>query len=115
MDMFIDSTLFPYEPNLVVKVFTDTHLRGGPIVPGFDRSDRERLPTESEVRFMGTGIEAAYLHEVRRYEDMLHDAFGRRELDNNGYGLFRVKLEYPVVPSTVAVVMDLEENRPVFD
>ena len=115
MDMFIDRNLFPCQPDLVVKVFTDTYFRGGPMIPGFDRSDRERLPTGAEVRYMGTGIKASYLHEVRRYEEMLRDAFARRELDHSEYDLYRVKMEYPVVPSTVAVVWDLEENRPVME
>ncbi len=110
MDMFIDRNLFSMKPNLVVRVFTDTHLRSACIVPGYERSDRERLPTGSEVRFMGSGIQASYLHEVRRYEDMLHDAFGRREFDDTRYDLYRVKLEYPVVPSTVAVIWELTES-----
>jgi hypothetical protein len=111
IDMFIDTNLFEFDPDLEVRVFTDTHLRGGPIIPGFERSDRERLPTGADVKFMGTGIQASYLHEVRRYEEMLRDAFGRRDLDDSRYGLYRVKLEYPVVPSTVAVVWELDENQ----
>jgi hypothetical protein len=105
MDMFIDRDLLN-RPELQLRVFTDVDYRGCPHVPGYLRSQRERLPTDSSVRFMGRGISASYLHEVRRYEEILRDAFSRRGLDDTKYDLYRVKLEYPVIPSTIAVIWE---------
>ena len=65
------------------------------------RSPHSRLPMDSLVHKLGTGVQAAFTAHIPRYVEMLEDAFGRMGWNPDGFVVYRTVIEYPVIPSTI--------------
>jgi hypothetical protein len=72
--------------------------------------EHERLPMRESVVYMGRGVDALETEEVPRYPEMIRTAMGKLGWDPNDYDAYRCRVEYPVVPSSVRV--EIELRRP---
>jgi hypothetical protein len=65
-------------------------------------------PYES-VTYLGKGPSVLYTADVPRYPELANYAFERLGWDGERFDVYRCRVEYPVLPSTVAMVFDLPE------
>ncbi|MBN2169710.1 MAG: hypothetical protein JW819_00145 [Candidatus Krumholzibacteriota bacterium] len=69
----------------------------------------ERLPISVAVRHLGRGPEAGYTVHVPRYVEMMARAFELLGCDAERFDLYRIVLQYPPIPATVAMWHDLPQ------
>jgi hypothetical protein len=91
------------EPTL--DVFTD-HRQIDPAEP-----DREcdRLALREKVIYLGRGASVLATTEVPRYEELAKYVFDRLTWDADEFDVYRCRVEYPMMPSSVKVMFDLPE------
>jgi hypothetical protein len=75
------------------------------------RMDSSQLPTAETVHHLGSGPEVSYTSSVPRYVEMVREVFSRTGWDGSKFHLFRVRLSYPVIPSSVYTVCTLPEKK----
>lgn len=68
-----------------------------------ERFERDKLPLNSEVQCLGTGIAGAYTPHLKKYPAMLEHAFDRLGWDPSGFQHCRVLIEYPVMPASLHI------------
>ena len=92
-----------------VGVYGGTHwdIVAGPH-PEFDKADR--LALRESATFLGNGPSVMHSPDVPRYEEMVRYAFERLGWDGERFGLFRCRVEYPVMPSRVTMHFELPEK-----
>jgi hypothetical protein len=72
----------------------------------------DRLPMQVAVDYLGKGPSAVHTADVPRYEEMLGFAFKRLGWDGEKFDVYRCRVEYPVMPSSVVMQFDLPEAPP---
>jgi len=65
------------------------------------RNPNSQLPIDTSIQKLGQGISAVYTPHLNWYADMIGDAFRRLNWNPDQFVVFRVEIEYPVVPSTI--------------
>ena len=75
------------------------------------RMDSSQLPTAETVHHLGNGPEVSYTSSVPRYVEMVREVFSQTGWDGSRFHLFRVKLSYPVIPSSIYTVSTLPEKK----
>jgi len=104
-DMLIAEGMYEHiQPT--VEVYTD-HRMVDHSLP--DRAI-DRLPMKVEVDYLGKGTSVVHTADVPRYEEMLKFAFKRLSWDGEKFGVYRCRVEYPVMPSSVVMQFDLPEK-----
>lgn len=104
-DQFVHEDVFgPIRPEL--QVYSD--LAGGSLLPGA-RQEADRLPAFESVQHLGKGISAIRTPDVPRYVEIVHYAFDRLGWDPARFDVFRVRMEFPAMPATVAMESPLPE------
>ena len=68
------------------------------------------LPLRESVVYMGKGPSILQTLEVPRYPEMAQYAFDRLGWDGEKFDVYRCRVEYPVMPSSVVVRFDLPEK-----
>ncbi len=68
---------------------------------GIENRDQDRLALREEMVYLGKGLDMADLPEVPRYAEMIEYILNRLGWHAGGLHLFRLRMEYPVMPSTV--------------
>lgn len=68
----------------------------------------QRLAYESVER-LGRGASVLYTPEYPRYPELARYAFDRLRWDAERFDVYRCRIEYPVLPSTVAMFFDLPD------
>lgn len=68
----------------------------------------QRLSYES-VEYLGRGASVLYTPEYPRYPELGRYAFDRLGWDAERFDVYRCRVEYPVMPSTVAMFFDLPD------
>ncbi|MBW7906136.1 MAG: hypothetical protein LC135_16775 [Phycisphaerae bacterium] len=63
--------------------------------------ESDRLPVHEGVRYLGCGPEVVRTPEVPRYTRLIEYAFERLGWDGRQFDVYRVRLQFPVVPSAV--------------
>lgn len=74
--------------------------------------EHERLPMRESVVYLGRDLDALETEEVPRYPEMVRTALAKAGWDPNAFDAYRCRVEYPVVPSSVRVVMELRNPPP---
>ena len=74
----------------------------------FNRSC-DRLPGRDSAVFMGSGVEAIKLEENPQYWEAVCYTFNRMQWKIDDFDVYRVRIEYPVMPSSVFTRFDLRE------
>ncbi len=69
----------------------------------------QRLEYES-VEHLGKGASVLYTPDYPRYPELARHAFDRLGWDAERFDVYRCRIEYPVLPSTVAMFFDLPEG-----
>lgn len=83
---------------------------GGPGFPS-PTKERDRLDMLESVVYLGKGLSVLRTRDVPRYVEMARYAVDRLRLDENSFDVYRCRIEYPVMPSSVVVRFDLPERR----
>jgi hypothetical protein len=103
-DLLVYRGLFePLEPE--VMIYTDH--RGVDAAPV--NRDCDRLPTHDRAVFMGAGIDVLKVDEIPYYQDLLRFALGRVGWKIDDFDVYRVRIEYPLMPSSVFTQFELRE------
>jgi hypothetical protein len=105
IDQFIHEDLFgPIKPEL--SLYGD--LRVGPLPPEPLRTG-DRMPIFETVQRLGKGLSGIRTPDVPRYSEMAAYVFKRLGWDPTRFDLYRARMEYPPLPTTVAVEHPLSE------
>lgn len=104
-DTLVYRGLFKATPP-TVKVFSDHHgatgYRAG--------CERDLLPNSGSAVYMGSSIEKLNVADVPHYADMLRYGFGHMKWNSEDFEIWRVRIEYPLMPSSVFVQFELKEQ-----
>jgi hypothetical protein len=68
------------------------------------RASGLRVPMNVRVERLGTGLESAATPDVPRYPQLLAFAFESRGLDHREFEGYRVRIEFPLLPTGVSLV-----------
>ncbi len=68
------------------------------------------LPLDASVKCLGRGPSVLYAPEIPRYQEMIQYAFSRLGWDGQRFDVYRCRVEYPVMPSSLMVHFDLPEK-----
>lgn len=71
---------------------------------------RDRLPLHESVVYLGKGPSVLHTPDVPRYAEMARYAFDRLGWDGERFDVYRCRMEYPIMPSTVGVRFELPEG-----
>ena len=89
-----------------VAVYGD-HRSGDAIPEG---RECDLLPLRESVVYLGKGPSVMHTPAVPRYAEMIQYAFDRLDWDEARFDVYRCRVEYPVMPSSVVVRFDLPER-----
>ncbi len=104
-DLIVRRDLFgPIEPS--ARVFSEL---SGPVVEQESLRQLEQLPMSVTVKQLGRGPDMASTADVPRYSELLRRAFERLGWDGADFDVYRARMRYPVVPSSVVLTFDLPE------
>ena len=105
LDLLVrEDTYGPLRP----KAFTCAEHLDEVVAPGVSEEWQRMEPYES-VTYLGKGPSVLYTADVPRYPELANYAFERLGWDGERFDVYRCRVEYPVLPSTVAMVFDLPE------
>ncbi len=76
----------------------------------FDQSEANLLGVKESTVYMGKGPSVLQTLDVPRYPEMAQYAFDRLGWDGEKFDVYRCRVEYPVMPSSVVVQFDLPEK-----
>lgn len=97
---FIHESLFgPIRPELEVY----SELRGGPFVSPLDNRERDRLPCQETVEYLGKGAAVVPTQYIPNFTTMIEHVFARTGWNADEYDVYRAEIPYPVVPSSILV------------
>jgi hypothetical protein len=68
---------------------------------------RYRRAVGERVEHLGRGVECAQTPEVPRYAKLLRHAFKRLDWDADAFDVYRVRMEFPFVPSSLVIVHEI--------
>lgn len=107
LDLLVhEGTFGPFSPKL--SVFGE-HLEGAPFPS--PTKERDRLELLESVLYLGQGLSVLPTREVPRYVELARFATDRLGWDADRFDVYRCRIEYPVMPSTVVLRFDLPEPR----
>ncbi len=99
LDLFFHETMAEtMAGNPSVKMLFDYYSHGGALAY---RSDRDHIPMNIKPMMIGTGTSCAYTPLVPRYSEMLADVFQCLRWDPDEFLVYRTRVEFPVVPSSL--------------
>ena len=105
-DLFVHEDLFgPIEPQLAIY----SELDGGRPVPPIEGRERDRLATNDSVEYLGKGPSVVHTPHVPRYAEMIRYVLDRLGSDGERFDVYRVEIEYPIIPTSVALIHELPE------
>lgn len=103
------------------EIFLSDHIVHKSIFPGVkrelrvfselisptSRDERDRLEVSEELQHLGRGMLRVRTADVPNYADILNSAFTRIGMDPNDFDVYRVRMRYPPIPSSVMVRHEL--------
>ncbi len=98
-DLFVRAGLFG-DVTRELRVFSD-------IASQVSFRESDALPVSNTVRVLGRGLSMAHTPDLSGYLDMTAWVFNRLGLNASDYELYRVRMAYPPVPTTVMLRHDL--------
>lgn len=107
LDQLVHEDLFgPIEPRLIL--FSDLSLCRGFPAPAPSESDR--LETTETVQYLGKDLTVVYTPEIPRYAELIEYTCAKIGCDVRKLDIYRVKIEYPVIPTSIGMEHDLPEQ-----
>jgi len=107
-DVLIDRELLGYgEPDL--SVFSDHRNVDVKLESQMAARACDRLAISESLVYLGRGLEVVPAPEIPRYADMIKYAMKRVGWNIKRFDVYRCRIEYPVMPSSVVVHFDLPE------
>ncbi len=102
-DVLLHADAYPgSQPQLYIY---DTCLSGVADVND-PRRDRDRLPMNETIDFLGKGVDGLHLKEVPRYVELLRHVLQRLGWDASAFRAYRCRIEYPLYASQVSMVFE---------
>ncbi|MEA3266490.1 MAG: hypothetical protein U9P42_06045, partial [Candidatus Fermentibacteria bacterium] len=71
-----------------------------------ERIDAERFSYDEDVSSIGQGVFSSQIREIPWYSEMLSDTFQSIGENENEFDLYRVYVEYPYLPSSIALIWE---------
>jgi len=105
-DQFVHEDVFG---RMSPEVLVYGDLRGGPETPR-DQRARDQLPVWETVEYLGKGPGVIHTPEVPRYAEMARYVFDRLGWDGERFDAYRIRVQYPIIPSTVVMRHELPER-----
>ena len=102
-DHFVHKDLFP-DVARELCIFSELN---SPVT----QDDSDLLPVSETIQELGRGMNAARTPDIPGYMGLLEWVFARLGWDPRDFGLYRVRLAYPPMPSTVVIRHDLPAPR----
>ena len=102
--MLHEDTYGPVEPT----VFVHAEHTGEMLWDGVIRK-RHRLPVYQSVSYLGKGPSVLHTPDIPRYAQMGRYALERAGWEGEKFDVYRCRIEYPVMPSSIVVVFDLPD------
>ncbi|MFG0293857.1 MAG: hypothetical protein ACF8MJ_12000 [Phycisphaerales bacterium JB050] len=96
-DVFLHKDLVP-EVTPALGVYAD--IEGMPMAAP---AQRNKLPHVGELKTLGASAKAPYTPLIPRYADMIEYVTSKLGWDIGDFMVYRVQLEYPVIPSSVSI------------
>jgi hypothetical protein len=104
LDQLVHEDLFgPLEPRLIQ--FSDLNLSRGFPAPPLSESDQ--LRAEEVVQYLGKDPTAVYTPQIPRYAEMVQHTCDSINCDPARLDVYRVRIDYPVIPSSIGMEHDL--------
>ena len=106
LDQYIHEDLFgPIEPQVHIHsdLFENVSLRPVTMRP------EDRLPMLEQVRPLGKGLAGIRTPDLPRYVEMASHVFDQLGWDEAKFSVYRARLEYPPLPTTVVMEHPLPE------
>jgi hypothetical protein len=89
-----------------LRVYTD-HRGVDPALPG---RECDLVTTQEEVIYLGQGLSVVDSEDVDRYTDMMRESFERLQWNPDEFHVYRFRMEYPLMPSSVIVQFELPQQ-----
>lgn len=105
-DLLLHRSTFSINRPITAELYGD--LFGGG--PALRYSDSNRLPLSESPTFLGSGTDTAFTPEIPRYPDMLRYAVRQIGLDGAEFDLYRLRMHYPPLPTTLMLRTPLPET-----
>lgn len=106
LDTLVRSALFQ-DSSPTAAAYTDHRVIGATNMIG---RECDRLPLRETVTFLGRGREVLGTNDVPQYEQLIRYAMDRTGWDIEEFDVYRLRIEYPAMPSSVVVHFDLPEK-----
>ena len=90
----------------IAAVFSEVHHE---VESARTRDDRYRLPGPLGVEYLGRGPSALRTPDVPRYPEMARHVLARHGQDPERFDVYRIRMQYPIVPTSVTMSFDLLE------
>jgi hypothetical protein len=69
--------------------------------PALRYEEADLLPLHEPLQRLGTGPEAARTPDIPRYHEMLRYSLDRAGWDGDRFDVYRLRMQYPPIPTTV--------------
>jgi hypothetical protein len=102
LDVLVQEGTFEDSPPKV-EVYGD-HRNVDPALPG---RECDLLPMHQPAIHLGRGVDVVHTPDVPRYAEMLRHAFDRAGWEQSRLHVYRCRIEYPVMPSSVVMQFNL--------
>jgi hypothetical protein len=108
LDLIVHENVFGrIAPELAVR----SALGEGP-ASAINPDELPRLPVTGGVQYIGKGLAALRTPDLPRYTELAEYVFERLGWDGARFDVYRVRLEYPPIPTLVTTQHDLPEAPP---
>lgn len=98
-DHIVHRDLFPGSKR-ELRVFSE-------LVSSTTRDDRDILEVSESLQHLGRGLDRVITADVPRYADLLAETFERIKANPADFDVFRVRMRYPPVPTSIMVRFNL--------
>lgn len=105
-DLLLHRDLFPDAAPLRAELYGDL-FGGGPTLR---YEPTARLPLHDPLVLLGAGPDAAHTTDIPRYPDLLRYALARAGWSGDEFDVYRLRIQYPPLPTTVMLRRPLPER-----
>ncbi|MCK4872184.1 MAG: hypothetical protein KAS72_05630 [Phycisphaerales bacterium] len=108
-DLCVHEDLFGLiEPELAVF----SELAGGTPVPPIEGRERDQMTVWESVEYLGKGPSVVHTPHVPRHSEMIRHTLDRLGWDGKRFDVYRVAMQFPVIPTSIVMMHELTEAPP---